>query len=169
MGILASILRGKVKTVAEEDYLREVKSDKVLVKPKVISDLYLASVRKPREEVIALLGGRVVGLDLEVQTVHTLRSVGSEAHVDPDPEEFSEVNDKLLPQKLYVVGWAHSHPGHGLFLSPTDVRTQRDYQEMFPDSVALVMDPFAYGRIEYKFYRVEADDYSELEYRLLIR
>lgn len=169
MGLLEGFLDGKVRTVSEPQYLKEVKAGKVLVKPKVISDLYLASVRKPKEEIIALLGGRVVGKYLEVQTAHIIKSVGSESYVKPDPEEFSEVTDKLLPQKLYVVGWAHSHPGHGIFLSGTDIRTQSNYQELFPDSVAMVIDPFTYSKIEYKFFRVRDGGYDEMDYRFLIR
>jgi proteasome lid subunit RPN8/RPN11 len=39
-----------------------------------------------------------------------------------------------------VVGWYHSHPGYGCFLSETDVATQR---QMFSDEAhaALVVDP----------------------------
>ncbi len=39
-----------------------------------------------------------------------------------------------------VVGWYHSHPGHGIFMSPTDVDTQKS---MFASSFhrAVVIDP----------------------------
>jgi proteasome lid subunit RPN8/RPN11 len=39
-----------------------------------------------------------------------------------------------------VTGWYHSHPGHGVFMSPTDVDTQRG---MFSSSYhrAVVIDP----------------------------
>ncbi len=39
-----------------------------------------------------------------------------------------------------VVGWVHTHPGYGCFLSATDLRTQASYfNEDY--SVALVIDP----------------------------
>jgi len=39
-----------------------------------------------------------------------------------------------------LVGWYHSHPGYGCFLSPTDIETQRScFRE--PYHVALVIDP----------------------------
>ncbi len=47
---------------------------------------------------------------------------------------------------LYVVGWYHSHPGIGVFLSGIDVETQRRYQKMFPKAIALVVDPLKYAR-----------------------
>ncbi|MFP4196048.1 MAG: Mov34/MPN/PAD-1 family protein [Methanomassiliicoccales archaeon] len=39
-----------------------------------------------------------------------------------------------------IVGWYHSHPGHGCFMSSTDIETQRT---MFPQPYhgALVLDP----------------------------
>ena len=39
-----------------------------------------------------------------------------------------------------IIGWYHSHPGYGIFLSPTDRRTQSTY---FPAvwQIAIVMDP----------------------------
>ncbi len=39
-----------------------------------------------------------------------------------------------------IVGWAHSHPGYGCFLSSTDVSTQEKFFS-HPQSVALVIDP----------------------------
>lgn len=39
-----------------------------------------------------------------------------------------------------IVGWYHSHPGHGCFMSPTDIRTQkRIFNEKFHS--AIVIDP----------------------------
>jgi 26S proteasome regulatory subunit N11 len=39
-----------------------------------------------------------------------------------------------------IVGWFHTHPGMGVFLSPTDLRTQRLYFSS-PWQVAVVLDP----------------------------
>lgn len=40
----------------------------------------------------------------------------------------------------FVVGWIHSHPGLGIFLSGTDVNTQSMYQQMESRSIAIVVD-----------------------------
>ncbi|MCI0481454.1 MAG: Mov34/MPN/PAD-1 family protein [Candidatus Dadabacteria bacterium] len=45
-----------------------------------------------------------------------------------------------LPGDYIIVGWYHSHPGHGCFLSPTDIATQSS-QFAEPYHVALVIDP----------------------------
>ncbi|OLS27519.1 MAG: hypothetical protein HeimC3_02980 [Candidatus Heimdallarchaeota archaeon LC_3] len=40
----------------------------------------------------------------------------------------------------FIVGWIHSHPGLQIFLSGTDVSTQRLYQQMDSRAVAIVVD-----------------------------
>ena len=40
-----------------------------------------------------------------------------------------------------VVGWYHSHPNFGPFLSGTDCETQKSQEMMNPRAVAVVMDP----------------------------
>lgn len=47
-------------------------------------------------------------------------------------------------RKEYIVGWWHTHPGYGTFLSGTDKGTQRTYQNLFPEAVAMVIDPSKY-------------------------
>ena len=50
-----------------------------------------------------------------------------------------------------LVGWYHSHPGYGCFLSPTDVATQKScFRERY--HVALVVDPF---QELYEFFKLE--------------
>jgi proteasome lid subunit RPN8/RPN11 len=44
--------------------------------------------------------------------------------------------------ELAVVGWYHSHPGHGVYLSGTDRRTQAAWFRRL-DHIALVIDPVA--------------------------
>ncbi len=39
-----------------------------------------------------------------------------------------------------IVGWYHSHPGHGVFLSATDRATQSTWFRL-PHHIALVIDP----------------------------
>lgn len=40
-----------------------------------------------------------------------------------------------------VVGWYHSHPGFGCWLSNVDVNTQQSFEQLNPRSVAVVIDP----------------------------
>ncbi|MGC1120522.1 MAG: Mov34/MPN/PAD-1 family protein [Candidatus Methanofastidiosia archaeon] len=60
-----------------------------------------------------------------------------------------------------VVGWYHSHPRMGCFLSSRDVETQqRNYPEWY--QCALVVDPYSN---EFKFFEVDDEGYpTEIEY-----
>jgi 26S proteasome regulatory subunit N11 len=40
-----------------------------------------------------------------------------------------------------VVGWYHSHPGFGPWLSGTDIETQKSQEQLNPRAVAIVVDP----------------------------
>jgi len=40
-----------------------------------------------------------------------------------------------------VVGWYHSHPGFGCWLSSIDVSTQQSFEQLHPRCVAVVIDP----------------------------
>lgn len=63
--------------------------------------------------------------------------------------EFAEVHYKIyealeLDDSLgeYIVGWFHTHPGYGIFLSPTDLHTHYySFQARNPKAIAIVLDP----------------------------
>eukprot|EP00828_Plagiopyla_frontata_P042265 TRINITY_DN6259_c0_g1_i2.p1 TRINITY_DN6259_c0_g1~~TRINITY_DN6259_c0_g1_i2.p1 ORF type:complete len:246 (-),score=41.52 TRINITY_DN6259_c0_g1_i2:122-859(-) len=40
-----------------------------------------------------------------------------------------------------VVGWYHSHPGYGPWLSGVDINTQQSFEQLNPKAVAVVVDP----------------------------
>ena len=40
-----------------------------------------------------------------------------------------------------VVGWYHSHPGFGCWLSSVDINTQQSFEALTPRAVAVVVDP----------------------------
>lgn len=74
-----------------------------------------------------------------------------------------------------IVGWIHSHPGYGCFLSGTDKGTQRVYQSLYPKAVALVVDPSRYyttmdkNDLELQFFRMINDiDYRAIEFDVFI-
>ncbi len=79
-----------------------------------------------------------------VDAYATAQNDASATHVRFAPAAFSELSKLLASRQRdeLVVGWAHSHPSYGCFLSPTDLKTQQDY---FGESfhTALVIDPLA--------------------------
>jgi proteasome lid subunit RPN8/RPN11 len=68
----------------------------------------------------------------------------SEYHVIMDAESIASAIQKLEKNyndgKHSIVGWYHSHPGYGVFLSDIDVKSQITFFNQ-PHHVALVVDP----------------------------
>jgi proteasome lid subunit RPN8/RPN11 len=52
----------------------------------------------------------------------------------------TKVISKLSSSKETILGWYHSHPSFGLFMSQTDFETQLSYQRMYDKAIALVFD-----------------------------
>ncbi len=76
-------------------------------------------------------------------------------------KEFQKLKQKKKNKNLWIVGWWHSHPDLGCFLSITDLKTQ---QHFFPESyqVALVIDPI---RDTYDFFTI--DTHSNKKYKAI--
>jgi len=61
------------------------------------------------------------------------------------PDLLARVASEIVEGKIEgrIVGWYHSHPGHGVFLSQTDVQTHMQFSQFSPYAVSLVADPKA--------------------------
>ncbi len=81
-------------------------------------------------------------------------------------KKFQRIKKKRKNENLKIIGWWHSHPNLGCFLSSTDLLTQKyffskEYQ------VALVIDPF---RNEFEFFSLDNNSkkgYKSLSYAVL--
>ena len=68
------------------------------------------------------------------------------ASVEVSSSEIHEINtkvDKVLDNtggKVRKVGWYHTHPGHGIFMSGTDLNNQERFYSA-PWNIAMVVDP----------------------------
>jgi 26S proteasome regulatory subunit N11 len=49
--------------------------------------------------------------------------------------------DRIGYRPETVVGWYHSHPGFGCWLSSVDINTQQSFEQLTPRAVAVVIDP----------------------------
>ncbi len=76
-------------------------------------------------------------------------------------KEFQKLKSLKNNDNLRIVGWWHSHPGFGCFLSKTDLHTQEFF---FPElyQVALVVDPI---KDEFQFFTL--DDKIETKYKTM--
>jgi len=90
--------------------------------------------------------GFLIGV-IDVEDVVIKRCVpmahGSSVEVEFNEEHYvksAEVDSIAAERGEFIVGWYHSHPGLGLFLSSTDIQNQLGYQGPNPQAVALVFD-----------------------------
>jgi 26S proteasome regulatory subunit N11 len=121
------------------------------------------TISSPRREVAGLLIGRERGEELLVTDAVTGHQTGSLGHVALDELVMARLTELLHSSGagLYIVGWYHSHPGIGVFMSAIDYATQLNYQRLYPKSVALVIDPVEIIKSKVltpgsmKFFRVE--------------
>jgi len=112
-------------------------------------------------EVMGLLVGDVFAWDDEsftlVKDVVTTDLEATNISVRFDSAGFEGLFGQLdsLNYDYVLVGWYHSHPGLGCFMSPTDIATQR---RMFnsPFHSALVVDPI---KQEIMAYRLKNEGY----------
>jgi 26S proteasome regulatory subunit N11 len=134
--------------------------------PLALGKILKHSLTNLEREVIGLLIGKMQGQVLEIWDAVTGEQYGKQGFVELNEEIQAEVAEKLQKERkgLTIVGWYHSHPGLGVFLSGTDISTQKLYQKLYPKAVALVIDPLLYSKtkeimdIKFKIFRVGKRD-----------
>ena len=69
-------------------------------------------------------------------------TIGTSAHLEFTPDSWLGIMDyaKATHAKANIVGWYHSHPNIGVFMSGTDMRTQQAFFH-HPWCVSIVCDP----------------------------
>ena len=96
-------------------------------------------------EVMGLMVGEIHDdYSITVVDVFSMPQTGSTVSVEAvDPEYQLQFMDmmKQVGQEKNCVGWYHSHPGFGPWLSGTDIETQKSQEQLNGRSVAVVVDP----------------------------
>ncbi|CCD16768.1 unnamed protein product, partial [Trypanosoma congolense IL3000] len=96
-------------------------------------------------EVMGLMIGELIDdYTIRVSDVFSMPQTATGQSVEAvDPEYQVHMLDKLsvVGRSEKVVGWYHSHPGFGCWLSGEDVMTARSYEQLTPRSVSVVIDP----------------------------
>mmetsp|Transcript_4044 Transcript_4044/g.8119 ORF Transcript_4044/g.8119 Transcript_4044/m.8119 type:complete len:311 (+) Transcript_4044:45-977(+) len=98
----------------------------------------------PMEVMGLMLGSFVDDYTINCVDVFAMPQSGTSVSVESvDPVFQTKMLDMLKQtgRPEMVVGWYHSHPGFGCWLSSTDVNTQSSFEALHPRSVALVVDP----------------------------
>jgi len=101
-----------------------------------------ADVRRPYER-IGLLIGFLLDDGLWINDIIPGGNEDSESSCILPARKLARVADDMIRGKLdgRIVGWYHSHPGYGIFMSETDLDTQGKLLQFSPYVVALVVDP----------------------------
>jgi len=97
-------------------------------------------------EVMGLLLGKVDANVMVVMDAFALPVEGTETRVNVQSEGFEYMTAyveaaKRVGRLEHVLGWYHSHPGYGCWLSGIDVSTQALNQNFQDPFVAIVIDP----------------------------
>ncbi|EPE29553.1 JAB1/MPN [Glarea lozoyensis ATCC 20868] len=122
-------------------------------------------------EVMGLMQGKISGDTFIVTDAFRLPVEGTETRVNAQ----DEANEYMVGYlqacrdqgKLEnAVGWYHSHPGYGCWLSGIDVGTQATQQTFSDPFLAVVIDPdrtISAGKVEIGAFRTYPEDYKPAE------
>lgn len=152
------------RTLHERELRKAPQTSTVCIAPEVLGRFIAHGALYPDNEVGALALGRRVGRYLVIEDLQIVRELGTSTRIPFDGTDFDRAEDKLGDDQS-IVGWFHTHPGMGVFMSGTDVRHQQQGQGLFADYVALVVDPFAGDAVELGFFRVEDGTAVRVPYR----
>jgi len=98
----------------------------------------------PMEVMGLMLGDFIDEYTVRVVDVFAMPQSGSSVSVEAVDPVFQMKMLELLKQTnrpQMVVGWYHSHPGFGCWLSSVDVNTQQSFEQLNKRAVAVVVDP----------------------------
>lgn len=120
-------------------------------------------------EIMGVMQGFPVGETMYVLDVVPLPEEGTETRIGTSDESIMYMKNHIdhcerVARPEYVVGWYHSHPGYGCWLSGIDVKTQQMKQMVEDPALAIVVDPkqtMSAGKVEIGVFRTYTDDYAE--------
>jgi 26S proteasome regulatory subunit N11 len=98
----------------------------------------------PLEVMGLMLGDYVDDYTVKCIDVFSMPQSGTETTIESIDEGFQVKMIEMLKQtgrNEIVVGWYHSHPGFGCWLSSTDINTQKTFEQQVERTVAVVVDP----------------------------
>ncbi|PFH47658.1 hypothetical protein AMATHDRAFT_197732 [Amanita thiersii Skay4041] len=119
-------------------------------------------------EIMGLMQGKVVGDSIVVFDSFALPVQGTETRVNAASEaneymvEYLE-NSQKSGRLENAIGWYHSHPGYGCWLSGIDVNTQLNSQKYQDPFVAVVIDPnrtISAGKVDIGAFRTFPENYT---------
>ncbi|KAJ3284326.1 COP9 signalosome complex subunit 5 [Borealophlyctis nickersoniae] len=119
-------------------------------------------------EVMGLMQGKVAGDTMVIMDAFALPVEGTETRVNAQAEGYEYMVEYIEKAKEVgrlenAIGWYHSHPGYGCWLSGIDVSTQMLNQQFQEPWVAVVIDPnrtISAGKVEIGAFRTYPQGYK---------
>lgn len=116
-------------------------------------------------EIMGMMVGYVSGRSFIVTDAFRLPVEATETRVNAHEEAYEYMAtfpqfSRQTDRQENPIGWYHSHPGYGCWLSGIDVGTQKTWQQGFTPFVAVVIDPdrtVSAGRVEIGAFRTYPD------------
>ena len=119
-------------------------------------------------EIMGYMQGKISGDTIIIMDALRLPVEGTETRVNASAEADEYIVQYLTQcrengQMENAVGWYHSHPGYGCWLSGIDVGTQHTHQRFSDPWVAIVIDPdrtISAGKVEIGAFRTYPENYK---------
>ena len=119
-------------------------------------------------EIMGLMVGKIDGHSVIVMDAFALPVEGTETRVNANLAACEYMvnfqdNAKLVGREENVVGWYHSHPGYGCWLSGIDVTTQMNNQKYQDPFIAIVVDPIrtiTSGKVDLGAFRTYPENFE---------
>ncbi|KAJ1927680.1 COP9 signalosome catalytic subunit rri1 [Tieghemiomyces parasiticus] len=119
-------------------------------------------------EIMGLLQGKIHGRTMLVMDVFALPVEGTETRVNAHEQAYEYMvqyttKAKEVGRLENVIGWYHSHPGYGCWLSGIDVGTQMANQQFQEPWLAIVVDPkrtMSAGKVDLGAFRTFPQGYA---------
>ncbi len=107
-----------------------------------VIDRISRDINRPYER-IGLLMGTLEDQSLWINDIIPGGNETNEVSCVFPPQRLAQVANDIVQGKIEgrIIGWYHSHPGHGLFLSQTDLDTHMQFYQFSPYAVSLVAEP----------------------------
>jgi proteasome lid subunit RPN8/RPN11 len=121
---------------------------------KGVLDKVMDRAKSTDNEIIGILVGSIENHTIVIEDAVSGEQESEDTRAALPPKTIAEVTDKILKGEVKgrIIGWYHSHPGFGLFMSSTDIKTQKNLQQFSSKVTAMIVDP---GDEDYGFFTLD--------------
>lgn len=149
-------------------------SSNVHISLAAMAEMIKFDLGNPGKETAGLLIGEETDGVVHVDEIRVGKQSGNAVHVEISEEELAMAAIEIREREdnKFIVGWWHTHPGLSSFMSGTDVNTQKMYQALMPNSIAIVIDNLKYSEtaslndLDFGVYRIIDGKTVRIEYSI---